>query len=59
MHGFHEIFIFGAVTAVVAAVCSGLRGSDHRAGTSTSGSARERPVVAPTAAPAAVSPIRR
>jgi EmrB/QacA subfamily drug resistance transporter len=30
MHGFHEIFLFGTVTAIIAAIFSGLRGSDRR-----------------------------
>ena len=56
MHGFHEIFLFGTVTAVVAAVCSGLRGSDNRAGTSTSDAKREVPVIAsPAPAQTAIS----
>ncbi|HEX7101312.1 MAG TPA: MFS transporter [Nitrolancea sp.] len=33
MRGFHEIFLFGTVTAVIAAICSSLRGSDHLSGT--------------------------
>lgn len=33
MHGFHEIFLFGAVTSIIAAVCSSLRGSDRLKGT--------------------------
>ena len=55
MHGFHEIFLFGTVTAIVAAVCSGLRGSDNRAGTSTSGSTRDVTQAGPASATAAVS----
>jgi hypothetical protein len=33
MRGFHEVFLFGTVTAVIAAICSSLRGSDHLSGT--------------------------
>jgi EmrB/QacA subfamily drug resistance transporter len=31
MRGFHEIFFFGAITCVIAIVCSSLRGSDEMA----------------------------
>ena len=52
MHGFHEIFLFGAVTAVIAAICSSLRGSDRQAGTSVSSAERDTSVVgAPVAQP--------
>jgi len=46
MHGFHEIFLFGTVTAVIAAICSSLRGSDSRSGTSVSRTRRKLPIAA-------------
>ena len=52
MRGFHEIFLFGAVTAVIAAICSSLRGSDNRAGTGASGSTRDVTQAGPASATA-------
>ncbi len=45
MHGFHEIFLFGAVTAVIAAVCSSLRGSDRRTDTPVARAGRDDALV--------------
>ncbi len=55
MQGFHEIFLFGTVTAVIAAVCSSLRGSDRRTGPSRTGSEEESPLSAPAPAASPVS----